>query len=62
VNEEVPAVPAPSSTQQKETELVGIDRSGTSGHIPESVMNKLQAEFERARANRFQEDLEKARA
>ncbi|GAB2302223.1 hypothetical protein Dimus_036240 [Dionaea muscipula] len=35
---------------------------GPSGHIPESVMIKLQAEFERARANRIQSDLEKAQA
>ncbi|GAB2270827.1 hypothetical protein Dimus_005693, partial [Dionaea muscipula] len=28
----------------------------------EAVMNKLQVEFERARANRFQADLEKAQA
>ncbi|GAB2290636.1 hypothetical protein Dimus_024914 [Dionaea muscipula] len=62
VNEEVPAVPAPSSTQQKETEAVGVYPSGPSGHIPKSVMNKLQAKFERARANRFQADLEKAQA
>ncbi|GAB2269120.1 hypothetical protein Dimus_004049 [Dionaea muscipula] len=60
VNEEVPAVPAPSSAQQRETTPVGVDPSGPSGHIPESMMNKLQAEFERARANRFQADLEKA--
>ncbi|GAB2280707.1 hypothetical protein Dimus_015333 [Dionaea muscipula] len=60
VNEEVPAVVAQASAQQKETEAAGVDPSGPSGHIPESVMNKLQAEFERARANRFQADLEKA--
>ncbi|GAB2276026.1 hypothetical protein Dimus_010768 [Dionaea muscipula] len=60
VNEEVTAVPAPSSAQQRETEPVGVDPSGPSGHISESVMNKLQDEFERARANRFQADLEKA--
>ncbi|GAB2270600.1 hypothetical protein Dimus_005483 [Dionaea muscipula] len=59
-NEEVPAVPAPSSAQQKETPPAGVDPSGPSGHLPKSVMNKLQAEFERSRANRFQADLEKA--
>ncbi|GAB2295770.1 hypothetical protein Dimus_029925 [Dionaea muscipula] len=37
-----------------------VDPSGPSGHIPDPVMSKLQAEFERARANRFQADLEKA--
>ncbi|GAB2281646.1 hypothetical protein Dimus_016219, partial [Dionaea muscipula] len=62
MNEEVPVVPAPSSAQQKETEPAGVDPSGPSGHIPESVMNRLQVEFERARANRFQADLEKAQA
>ncbi|GAB2272731.1 hypothetical protein Dimus_007551 [Dionaea muscipula] len=62
VVEEVPAVVAQASTQQKETEAAGDDPSGPSGRIPESVMNKLQAEFERARANGFQADLEKAQA
>ncbi|GAB2265656.1 hypothetical protein Dimus_000695 [Dionaea muscipula] len=55
-----PAVPAPSTVQQKVTETRGVDPSGPSGHLLEAVMNKLQAEFERARANRFQADLEKA--
>ncbi|GAB2285466.1 hypothetical protein Dimus_019915, partial [Dionaea muscipula] len=40
VNEEVPAVPAPSSAQQKETEAAGVDPSGPSGHLLESVVNK----------------------
>ncbi|GAB2271147.1 hypothetical protein Dimus_005993 [Dionaea muscipula] len=57
-----PASPGDSSTQQKEQTPAGVDPSGPSGHIPEAVMNKLQAEFERARANRFQADLEKAQA
>ncbi|GAB2269102.1 hypothetical protein Dimus_004032 [Dionaea muscipula] len=47
-----PAVPAPSTVQQK----------CPTGRIPEAVMNKMQAEFETARANRFQADLEKAQA
>ncbi|GAB2287984.1 hypothetical protein Dimus_022333 [Dionaea muscipula] len=62
VNEEVPAVPAPSSAQQKETEAAGVDPSGPSGHIPDSVFLPFQAEFERARADRIQVDLEKAQA
>ncbi|GAB2268517.1 hypothetical protein Dimus_003474 [Dionaea muscipula] len=62
VVEEVPAVAAQASAQQKETEAAGVDPSGPSGHIPDSVMNKLQADFERARANQFQADLEKAQA
>ncbi|GAB2273396.1 hypothetical protein Dimus_008191 [Dionaea muscipula] len=65
---EAPAVPAfsaslgNSTTQQKEPEAAGVDPSGPSGHIPESVMIKLQAEFERARANKIQSDLENAQA
>ncbi|GAB2285824.1 hypothetical protein Dimus_020263 [Dionaea muscipula] len=62
VVEEVPAVVAQASAQQKETEAAGVDPSGPSGHIPESVMNKLQAEFKRVRANRFQANMEKAQA
>ncbi|GAB2268795.1 hypothetical protein Dimus_003740, partial [Dionaea muscipula] len=55
-----PAVPVPSTVQQKETTSSGVDPSCPTGRIPEAVMNKMQAEFERARANRFQADLEKA--
>ncbi|GAB2287848.1 hypothetical protein Dimus_022203 [Dionaea muscipula] len=62
VVEEPPAVVAQGSAQQKEIEEAGVDPSSPSGRIPESVMNKLQAEFERAHANRFQADLEKAQA
>ncbi|GAB2297977.1 hypothetical protein Dimus_032059 [Dionaea muscipula] len=46
-------VPVPSTVQQKVTDTTGVDPSCPSGHIPEAVMNKLQAEFKRARANRF---------
>ncbi|GAB2299680.1 hypothetical protein Dimus_033737 [Dionaea muscipula] len=59
---EVPTVVAQDSAQQKETTPSGVDPSGPSGHLPKVVMNKLQAEFERARANRFEADLEKAQA
>ncbi|GAB2265283.1 hypothetical protein Dimus_000350 [Dionaea muscipula] len=62
VNEAVPAVVDQDSAQQKKTETTGVDPSGPSGHLPESVMNRLQAEFERARANKIQADLEKAQA
>ncbi|GAB2272879.1 hypothetical protein Dimus_007695 [Dionaea muscipula] len=62
VVEEVSAVAAQDSAQQKETEAAGVDPSGPSGHIPESVMIKLQDEIERARGNRIQADLEKAQA
>ncbi|GAB2290425.1 hypothetical protein Dimus_024703 [Dionaea muscipula] len=54
------AVPVPSTVQQKVTATTGVDPSCPSGHLPESAMLKLQAEFERTRANRFQADLEKA--
>ncbi|GAB2292717.1 hypothetical protein Dimus_026954 [Dionaea muscipula] len=57
-----PAVPAPSTVQQKETTPSVVDPSCPTGRIPEVVTNKMQAEFERARANRFQADLEKAQA
>ncbi|GAB2297523.1 hypothetical protein Dimus_031622 [Dionaea muscipula] len=60
LNKEVPVVPAQASAWKKETEASGVDPLGPSSHIPESVMIKLQAEFKRARANRFQADLEKA--
>ncbi|GAB2279007.1 hypothetical protein Dimus_013673 [Dionaea muscipula] len=62
VNEEVPVVATQASAPQKETTPSGVDPSGSSDRIPESVMNKLQVEFERATANRFQADLEKAQA
>ncbi|GAB2298126.1 hypothetical protein Dimus_032199 [Dionaea muscipula] len=56
------ASPGDSTNQQKEQTPVGVDPSGPSGRLSESVMLKLQAKFERARANRFQADLEKAQA
>ncbi|GAB2269075.1 hypothetical protein Dimus_004005, partial [Dionaea muscipula] len=57
-----PAVPVPSTVQQKEIIPSGVDPSCPTGRIPEAFMNKIQAEFERARAKRFQADLEKAQA
>ncbi|GAB2265262.1 hypothetical protein Dimus_000331 [Dionaea muscipula] len=60
--EEVPAVVAQASVQQKETEASGVDPSGPTDHIPASVFLLLQAEFERTRANRIQAELEKAQA
>ncbi|GAB2302000.1 hypothetical protein Dimus_036026 [Dionaea muscipula] len=41
VVEEVPAVAAQASAQQKKTEAAGVDPSGPSGHIPETIMSKL---------------------
>ncbi|GAB2271192.1 hypothetical protein Dimus_006036 [Dionaea muscipula] len=61
-NEEVPTVVAQDSAQQKVTETAGVDPSGPSGHLPEPEILKLQDEFERTKANRFQADLEKAQA
>ncbi|GAB2294611.1 hypothetical protein Dimus_028810 [Dionaea muscipula] len=60
--EEIPAAVPQSSAQQKEQGTSGVDRSSPTGRIPEAVMTKLQAEFERKRANRFLADLEKAKA
>ncbi|GAB2275688.1 hypothetical protein Dimus_010442 [Dionaea muscipula] len=62
LNEEVPAVATQASTHGRKQDQSRVDPSGSSGRILESVMNKLQAEFERARANRFQADLEKVQA
>ncbi|GAB2297635.1 hypothetical protein Dimus_031725 [Dionaea muscipula] len=59
VVEMVPEVPAPVSAQQQEKSPSGVDPSGPSGHISESVMIQLQADFERAQANRIQADLER---
>ncbi|GAB2265881.1 hypothetical protein Dimus_000912 [Dionaea muscipula] len=62
---ETPAAPevvAQASGQQKGTTASGVDPSCPTGRIPEAVMNKLQADFERARADRIQADLEKAQA
>ncbi|GAB2281302.1 hypothetical protein Dimus_015903 [Dionaea muscipula] len=62
VNEEIPAAVPQSSSQQTEKDASGVDPSCPTGRIPEAVMTKLQAEFERKRANRFLPDLEKAKA
>ncbi|GAB2273094.1 hypothetical protein Dimus_007901, partial [Dionaea muscipula] len=51
-----------SSAQQKEQDASGVEPSSPTSRIPEAVMTKLQAEFERKRANRFLADLEKAKA
>ncbi|GAB2298042.1 hypothetical protein Dimus_032120, partial [Dionaea muscipula] len=59
---ETPAATTRGSAQQKEQESSGVDPSCPTGRIPEAVMTKLQAEFERKRANRFLADLEKAKA
>ncbi|GAB2276668.1 hypothetical protein Dimus_011384 [Dionaea muscipula] len=61
-NEEISAAVPQSSAQQKEQDASGVDPSSPPSRIPEAVMTKLQAEFERKRANRFLADLEKAKA
>ncbi|GAB2279097.1 hypothetical protein Dimus_013753 [Dionaea muscipula] len=48
-----PASPRDSTNQQREQTTAGVDLSGLSCHILESVMIKLQAEFQRARVNRI---------
>ncbi|GAB2303314.1 hypothetical protein Dimus_037309 [Dionaea muscipula] len=55
-----PAVPASSSAQQKDQEPAGVDPSGPTSR--EADFLKFQAEFERKRANRFHDELEKAKA
>ncbi|GAB2296801.1 hypothetical protein Dimus_030904 [Dionaea muscipula] len=57
-----PAVPASSSAQQKDQEPSGVDPSCPTGRLPKAEFLKFQAEFERKRANRFHDDLEKAKA
>ncbi|GAB2297747.1 hypothetical protein Dimus_031834 [Dionaea muscipula] len=49
-----------SSAQQKDQEPAGVDPSGPTSREAEFL--KFQAEFERKRANRFHDDLEKAKA
>ncbi|GAB2288612.1 hypothetical protein Dimus_022936 [Dionaea muscipula] len=46
----------------KEQGTSGVDPSNPPSRIPEVEMTRLQAEFERKRANRFLADLEKAKA
>ncbi|GAB2279138.1 hypothetical protein Dimus_013793 [Dionaea muscipula] len=62
VNEEISAAVPQSSAQQKEQETSRVGPSCPTGRIPKAVMTKMQAEFERRRANRFLADLEKAKA
>ncbi|GAB2271054.1 hypothetical protein Dimus_005904 [Dionaea muscipula] len=54
------AVQASSSAQQKDQEPAGVDPSGPTSR--EADFLKFQAEFERKRANRFHDELEKAKA
>ncbi|GAB2288571.1 hypothetical protein Dimus_022899, partial [Dionaea muscipula] len=52
--------PGDSINVQKESATTVVDPSIPTGSIPDSIMIKLQADFERARANKIQTDLEKA--
>ncbi|GAB2298033.1 hypothetical protein Dimus_032112, partial [Dionaea muscipula] len=56
------ASPTDSSTVQKEKTTAGVDPSIPPGSILDSVVLKLQAEFDQARARRLQADLDKAQA
>ncbi|GAB2275640.1 hypothetical protein Dimus_010398, partial [Dionaea muscipula] len=60
LHDEIPAEATPSSAQQKDKGIAGVDPSGPIGR--EAEFMKFQAEFERKRANRFYDDLEKAKA
>ncbi|GAB2290422.1 hypothetical protein Dimus_024700 [Dionaea muscipula] len=59
---EVLEVPTPISDQQKEKTTAGVDPSDPTGGIPDSEFLKLQAEFDRIRAERLQAELDHARA
>ncbi|GAB2270404.1 hypothetical protein Dimus_005305 [Dionaea muscipula] len=58
--EDIPVATPHSSAQQQEQGNSGVDPSGLTGR--EADFLKFQAEFERKRANRFHDDLEKAKA
>ncbi|GAB2295889.1 hypothetical protein Dimus_030038 [Dionaea muscipula] len=60
LHDEIPAEAPPSSAQQKDKDIAGVDPSSHTGREAEFL--KFQAEFERKRANRFHDDLEKAKA
>ncbi|GAB2286484.1 hypothetical protein Dimus_020883 [Dionaea muscipula] len=60
LHDEIPAETPPSSAQQKDKGIAGVDPSGPTSRKAEFL--KFQAEFERKRANRFHDDLEKAKA
>ncbi|GAB2292331.1 hypothetical protein Dimus_026578 [Dionaea muscipula] len=60
LHDEIPAEAPPSLAQQKDKGIAGVDPSSHPGREAEFL--KFQAEFERKRANRFHDDLEKAKA
>ncbi|GAB2269200.1 hypothetical protein Dimus_004129, partial [Dionaea muscipula] len=57
-----PEVQEENPKNQKDQTTLGVDPSRPTGRIPEAEFLKFQAEFERKRANRFHDDLEKAKA
>ncbi|GAB2268303.1 hypothetical protein Dimus_003274 [Dionaea muscipula] len=59
---QVPEVPAPVSSQQKETTTAGVNPSRPTGSLPYSDFLKHQAELDRIRAKRLQAELDHARA
>ncbi|GAB2296450.1 hypothetical protein Dimus_030567 [Dionaea muscipula] len=60
--DKVSEVPAPVLEQQKETTTSGVDPSGLVASISDSDFAKLQAEFERARADKIQAEFDRAQA
>ncbi|GAB2281036.1 hypothetical protein Dimus_015647 [Dionaea muscipula] len=60
LHDEIPVEAPPDSTRQKDKGIAGVDPSGPTSREAEFL--KFQAEFERKRANRFHDDLEKAKA
>ncbi|GAB2302036.1 hypothetical protein Dimus_036060, partial [Dionaea muscipula] len=56
------AIQTSSPAQQKEQGTAGVDPSCPTGKLPDAEFLKFQAEFERKRANRFHDDLEKVKA
>ncbi|GAB2294623.1 hypothetical protein Dimus_028822 [Dionaea muscipula] len=60
LHDEIPAETPPSSAQQKDKGIAEVDPSGPTSREAEFL--KFQAKFERKRANRFHDDLEKAKA
>ncbi|GAB2297484.1 hypothetical protein Dimus_031587 [Dionaea muscipula] len=62
MHDEIPAADTHGSAQPKEQTTSGVDPSCPTGQIPETELLKFQAEFERKSANRFHDDLEKAKA
>ncbi|GAB2299996.1 hypothetical protein Dimus_034041, partial [Dionaea muscipula] len=58
--DEIPADATPDSVQMKDKGIAGVDPSGPTSR--EADFLKFQAEFERKRANKFHDELEKAKA